>query len=146
MINDSLKQNSLSEKTGLSPNILEILKQIFEKYNTIEQVKLYGSRAKGTFNDRSDIDLVAYGEDIEPSIIANVLLDLDDSDIPYLIDFQDFNSLKNYQLIEHINRVGIQIYSAINIKKDVELSIQQLDSGKGIAMEDVINEISSKYK
>lgn len=146
MINDSLKQSSLSEKTGLSPDVLEILQQIFLKHNTIKQVKLYGSRAKGTFSERSDIDLVAYGEDIEPSIIANVLLDLDDSDIPYLIDFQDFNSLKNYQLIDHINRVGIQIYSAINIKKDIELSIQQLDSGKGIAMEDVINEISSKYK
>ncbi len=100
----------MKQKTGLTIEILTSLKKIFKKYAAIEQVKLYGSRAKGTFNERSDIDLVAYGKDITRFMIADLLLDLDDSDIPYMVDLQSYHDLKNNQLIEHINRVGLIIY------------------------------------
>lgn len=99
------------KESGLSNDILAMLKMTFKKYAGIEQVKLYGSRAKGTFKERSDIDLVAYGKALDRFVVSQVLLDLDDSDIPYMIDFQDFNELKNSQLIEHIERVGQVIYS-----------------------------------
>lgn len=100
----------MKQKTGLTIEILTSLKKIFKKYAAIEQVKLYGSRAKGTFNERSDIDLVAYGKDITRFMIADLLLDLDDSDIPYMVDLQSYHDLKNNQLIEHINRAGVIIY------------------------------------
>jgi len=100
----------MMQETGLSVGVLHLLHKVLEKYPCIEQVKLYGSRAKGTFNERSDIDLVAYGRDIDRSIIANVLMDLDDSDIPYLADLQNYHELKNRQLIDHIDRVGVLIY------------------------------------
>ncbi len=96
--------------TGLTENNLTALKNVFAKFPAIEQVKLYGSRAKGTYNPRSDIDLVAFGQKLDRYIIAEVLMDLDDSDIPYQIDFQNYHALKNPQLIEHINRVGKVIY------------------------------------
>ena len=69
------------------------------------------SSAKGSFNERSDIDLAAYGQGIiDCSVIAAVLMDLDDSDAPYQIDFQNYHNLKNGQLINHIDRVGVLIY------------------------------------
>ena len=105
------------KESGLSNDILAMLKMTFKKYASIDQVKLYGSRAKGTFNERSDIDLVAYGKDLDRFIVNQVLLDLDDSNIPYMVDFQDFHDLKNCQLIEHIERVGQVIYSK---EKDVD--------------------------
>ncbi len=95
---------------GLSQDILSLLKNTFKKYTGIEQVKLYGSRAKGTFNERSDIDLVTYGKDLDRFVLNQVLLDLDDSSIFYLVDLQNFHDLKNRQLIEHIERVGRVIY------------------------------------
>jgi len=97
-------------ETGLSKDVLTLLKNVFEKYNGIQQVTLYGSRAKGSFNERSDIDLVVYGKDLDRFVLNQVLLDLDDSDIPYLVDLQNFYDLRNRQLIEHIERVGLVIY------------------------------------
>lgn len=86
------------------------LTRIFSAYPAIEQVMLYGSRAKGTAHERSDIDLVAYGKTLDRFIIARVLLDLDDSPIPYHIDLQAFHELNNPSLIAHIERVGVIIY------------------------------------
>jgi len=97
-------------ETGLSKDVLTLLKNVFKKYNGIQQVTLYGSRAKGSFNERSDIDLVVYGKDLDRFVLNQVLLDLDDSDIPYLVDLQNFYDLRNRQLIEHIERVGLVIY------------------------------------
>lgn len=98
------------QNTGLTEYQLEMLRKVFQQYPEIERVKLYGSRAKGTYNERSDIDLVAYGEQINRDIIAAVLLDLDDSDIPYQIDLQNYHDLKNRNLVDHIDRVGIEIF------------------------------------
>ncbi len=100
------------QNTGLSAEVLSILQKIFENYSNIEQVKLYGSRAKGTFNERSDIDLVVFGKKIDRSLIAEILMDLDESDIPFLVDIQSYHELKNRQLVEHIDRVGVLIFSA----------------------------------
>lgn len=94
---------------GLDNHILTTLIRIFSKYPTIRQIKLYGSRAKGNYRENSDIDLVAIGETDRFSI-ASILLDLDDTDIPYLIDLQNYSELKNRHLIEHIDRVGLVIY------------------------------------
>ena len=96
--------------TGLSAEELSVLDASFASHRHIEQVKLYGSRAKGAFTDRSDIDLVAFGSALTRSDIADVLLDLDDSNIPYQVDLQNFDELKNRRLIDHINRVGVVIY------------------------------------
>lgn len=101
----------MTSGTGLNNNILSILGKIFEKQKDIEQVKLYGSRARGTYNERSDIDLIAYGEKLDRFKVNQIIMDLDDSEIPYLVDFQSFHDLKNNQLIEHINRVGLVIYN-----------------------------------
>ena len=81
--------------TGLSAEELSVLDASFSSHPHIEQVKLYGSRAKGAFTDRSDIDLAAFGAALTRSDIADVLLDLDDSNIPYQVDLQNFDELKN---------------------------------------------------
>ena len=96
--------------TGLTNEQLEILTQVFKKKPEVEAVKLYGSRAKHTFHERSDIDLVVFGAGIDRFLIAKLLLDLDDSDLPYTVDLQNYQELKNRALIEHIDRVGVVIY------------------------------------
>ena len=95
---------------GLDQNILNQLHKIFDVYPQIIQVKLYGSRAKGTFQAYSDIDLAIYGESIDRFILGSLLVDLEDSDIIYKVDVQDYASIKNTELREHIDRVGIIIY------------------------------------
>ncbi len=95
---------------GLTCQQLELLQQIFKKHPAVQSVKLYGSRAKGTFHERSDVDLVAFGEGIDRFIIAELLLDLADSNLPYTVDLQNYHELKNRALIEHIDRIGVVIF------------------------------------
>ena len=95
---------------GLTEENILLLNAIFGKYNAVKEVVLYGSRAKGNYTNRSDIDLVIKGSKTDRHIIANILLDFDDSNIPYLIDLQDISNIRNIQLIEHISRVGKVLY------------------------------------
>lgn len=97
-------------ETGLTRQQLELLQQVFKKHPAVQSVKLYGSRAKGTFHERSDVDLVVFGEGIDRFLIAGLLLDLKDSNLPYSVDLQDYHELKNRELIEHIDRVGVVIF------------------------------------
>ena len=97
-------------ETGLTRQQLELLQQIFKKHPAVQSVKLYGSRAKGTFHERSDVDLVVFGEGIDRFLIAELLLDLEDSNLPYSVDLHDYHELKNRELIEHIDRVGVVIF------------------------------------
>ena len=96
--------------TGLTPEHLLILQQVFKIHPEVASVKLYGSRAKGNFHDRSDVDLVLMGEGIDRFLVADILLDLADSDLPYAVDLQNYNDIKNRALIDHIDRVGLDIY------------------------------------
>lgn len=96
--------------TGLTTEQLELVQQVFKKHSAVASVKLYGSRAKGTFHDRSDVDLVVFGAGIDRFLIADMLLDLDDSNLPYTVDLQNYSDIKNRALIEHIDRVGVVIF------------------------------------
>jgi len=100
--------------TGLTNEQLELLTQVFKKHPEVQAVKLYGSRAKGTFHERSDVDLVVLGAGIDRFLIADLLLDFDDCNLPYTVDLQNYQELKNRALIEHIDRVGVVIYQREN--------------------------------
>ncbi|MBG6111727.1 putative nucleotidyltransferase [Flavobacterium sp. CG_9.10] len=97
-------------KYGISDKNLNLLKNIFEKYDSIEEVILYGSRAKGNYSDRSDIDLAVKGNGIDRHLIGAVSLEFSDSDFPFKIDLQDISEINNLKLLEHINRVGQIFY------------------------------------
>ncbi|MFN4198423.1 MAG: nucleotidyltransferase domain-containing protein [Flavobacterium sp.] len=94
----------LDNKTSL------LLNQIFEKFSQVKEVVLYGSRAKQTHHDRSDIDLVICNSSIDRSTLGKIKMEIDNSDIPYTVDLQIFEKLKNQDLLDHIQRVGKRIY------------------------------------
>ena len=105
--------------TGLTPEQLAQLTEVFKKHPPIDCVKLYGSRAKGTYHPRSDVDLVVLGDDIDRFLIADILLDLADSDLPYQVDLQNYHDLKNRALIEHIDRVGVIVYQKQGVEERI---------------------------
>ena len=95
---------------GLSENILRQLTAVFDKYIQINEVILYGSRAKGNYNEGSDIDLTIVGDQLDFSILQQINTDIDQLNLPWLFDISDYKSINNKELIDHINRVGITIY------------------------------------
>lgn len=97
---------------GLTDSILSQLQGVLTQYPHVFSAKIYGSRAKGTFNDRSDIDIALIGNDITRFEVTGILLELDESNIPYSFDFNIYHEIKNVALKEHIDRIGKRIYPA----------------------------------
>lgn len=88
---------------GLPQRTLDEIKGCFEKYPDIEWVKVYGSRALGTYCSASDVDL-AFAGPVDHTL--RLSSDLAELPTPYLFDVTHYNSLKNENLITHINQVG----------------------------------------
>ena len=51
-----------------------------------------------------------FGTGIDRFLVADLILDLADSDLPYTVDLQNYSDIKNRALIEHIDRVGLVIF------------------------------------
>lgn len=73
---------------------------------------LYGSRVKGNFSNGSDIDIALKGAGLTLSKILKINNKLDELSLPYTIDINSFEFIKNHELTEHIQRVGQVVYRA----------------------------------
>ena len=91
---------------GLSPETLAAIDACLRRYPDLVWVKVYGSRAKGTYRRGSDIDL-AFGSPTDRS--AELLAALDDLPTPYRFDVTHYESLRHTGLKEHIDQVGVVI-------------------------------------
>jgi predicted nucleotidyltransferase len=80
---------------------------VFKRYLSTGSILVYGSRAKGNYSARSDIDLVIKDNDMmNHHLLEQIKEDLEDSNFPYLVDIQIYENIKNITLIEHIDRAG----------------------------------------
>ena len=94
---------------GLYPTSLNELLSIFEKHKNIDEVIIYGSRAIGNYKEGSDIDLTLIGK-IDYSELFDIKDEIENSNIPYLVDLSIIQKLNSESLKEHIDRVGKTFY------------------------------------
>lgn len=99
---------------GLSVEYNAEIAEIMSRHPEVERVVLYGSRAKGTHTNRSDIDLALMGSSIGDHTLGDIKLDLDESDVPLSIDVLIYATLENQDLKAHIDRVGLTLYTKKN--------------------------------
>ena len=98
----------LEEKTGIREEVLDEIVAIAEKYD-IRKVILFGSRARGDYRERSDIDLAVFGQDY-----PCFSLDVDDTTSTLLkYDFVDMDHSVQKELKESIEKEGIVLYEKI---------------------------------
>ena len=102
-----------SKRSGLDLITVQTLKKIFSKNNKVEKVILYGSRAKGNFKPGSDIDLTLVGESLTSDDLLSFQSEIYESSIPYKVDLSLFHHIDNADLIEHVNRVGVEFFSLV---------------------------------
>jgi len=95
----------------LKPAEMAMVRAIFRLHPEIETATLFGSRAKGTHTERSDVDLVLTG-DVEPLRAEGIAAELDELPLPYRFEVQPLSHIRYRPLLDHIRRVGIQIYPA----------------------------------
>lgn len=97
------------EKYGLSASNGNCILDILSRFSEVQEVVLFGSRAKGNYKPGSDIDLAAKG-DITKDVLSALLAAFEGSLLPYFVDVVVYGHLKNEALKEHIDRVGETIY------------------------------------
>ncbi len=76
----------------------------------INKVLVYGSKAKGNYNERSDIELVICDSSIDRKTLGEILLDINNSDFSFTVNLQIMEYIRNQQLQEHIKRSGMEFY------------------------------------
>jgi len=96
---------------GLKKTTLNKLYSVFQSHGTIESVILYGSRAKGNYKVGSDIDLTIKGGLLPFFEFLQIEDQIDDLYLPYMVDLSQYKKLTNSDLIEHIDRIGVSIYT-----------------------------------
>lgn len=95
---------------GLTENEITRIKAIFLSYPKVEEVVIYGSRAKGNFKPGSDIDMALIGDDINLFMLNDIGNQLDDLLMPYIFDTAIYHQIGNHELTDHIKRAGITVY------------------------------------
>ena len=94
---------------GLSDTVIMDICSVFRRYPNIEKVLIFGSRAKGTATERSDIDIAVSGiPDTE-----NLREELDNLPTLYTIDLVNLDECGNQLLLEDIRKYGREIYKKI---------------------------------
>lgn len=96
---------------GLTKKQSALLKNIFQQFLSQGQVLIYGSRAKGNFHERSDVDLVIKKTNSQNKyFLEKIKTAIEESNFPYLCDIQYFEEMKNPDLKKHIQNVGKIFY------------------------------------
>lgn len=93
-------------KFGLRDEIYNKIKEIFEKYNY--KFVIFGSRARGNYKKNSDIDIAVLGN-VSNEDETKIKIELDSIDMEYMVDIVFVNKITNKELIENIEKEGVEI-------------------------------------
>ncbi len=103
---------------GLSDKELSILREVFAKFNAIEEVVLFGSRARGTHQKASDVDLAIKGKNIDLDTLAKLTYILEEeTNLPYFFDVVMYDKIKDDALKRAIDEGGEKIYTGVFLCK-----------------------------
>ena len=106
---------------GLKKEHFDYLIDNFKSISSLKKVILYGSRAKGNYKAGSDIDLALIGDNLTlKNSIYPLMEKLDE--LPYFVDIAIYDKIKNNELKEHINKIGIVIYEINTGAKNAKLN------------------------
>lgn len=97
---------------GLSDSVVEDIRGIFKQHKNIRQVFIFGSRAKDTYHNGSDIDLAVVGEDLTYNQLMNIAIQIEDLGLLYKVDVLDYQKQIGTPIGAHIDRVGRIFYQA----------------------------------
>jgi predicted nucleotidyltransferase len=99
-----------SDPWGLPNATIAAIRAVLARFPGVEKAVIYGSRAKGTHRDGSDIDLTLFGDHLTATTLGEIDEALDDLLLPYRFDLSLFAPIDHAPLREHIERVGAMFY------------------------------------
>ncbi len=97
---------------GLPERDIKMILEAVQKYEEIQKVLIFGSRAMGNYKKASDIDLALLGENISRKTILRLNDELNEEyPIPYFFDILNYNEISNQELKNHIDTEGKLLYT-----------------------------------
>lgn len=94
---------------GLTETALDSIRRVLAACSGVREALVFGSRAMGRENARSDIDIALEG-DLDPLDAEGIALELDELPLPFHFDVHLTNAVRHRALREHIARVGKTLY------------------------------------
>ncbi len=81
---------------GLEERHLDFIKETLKKYISNPEAKFYifGSRARGTYKEYSDVDIAIDCSNLTSIIKSKLELEFENSTFPYEVDIVDLNNIK----------------------------------------------------
>ena len=95
---------------GVAERHYNDLERVFRRFPGIEQVLIYGSRAKGTDKPYSDIDLAVVAPIMSDSEFSRLWNDLDGLELVFKLDVLHWDRMGEQKLKESIIRHGRLFY------------------------------------
>lgn len=95
---------------GLTDKSYNTLLKILASIPEIDEVLIYGSRARGDFWRASDIDLSIKGKNFTRHSLARLNDKLYESHIPLFFDTHVYANIKNPMFKTNVDREGIVLY------------------------------------
>ena len=100
-----MNDNTFGFKKGDMENIVQAL----AKFSEIKKAVIFGSRAKGNYQAGSDVDIAIWTISNDSVGQLSGILN-DETLLPYKFDVVSYKAINNPELIEQINRAGVEIY------------------------------------
>lgn len=96
-------------KFGLKERELDEIKALYYLFPEIDEIVIFGSRARGDYNKVSDIDIAIKG-DVD-KIMYKIRDYFEESSIIYTVDVVNYISISNQNFKENIDSEGIIVNS-----------------------------------
>lgn len=88
---------------------LDLIRAVLRRHPEVAWASIFGSRAKGTHTERSDVDL-ALGGDVDSMKAESIAAELEELPMPCRFDVRAMRGIEHPGLIERIERVGLRVY------------------------------------
>ncbi|MBI4897780.1 MAG: nucleotidyltransferase domain-containing protein [Actinobacteria bacterium] len=98
-----------AESLGLSEFVLGELRKVLSRHQHVRHASVFGSRARGDFTNRSDIDVLLDAPEMTFPEYLDLLADLDDASIVFGVDVIHPEFTGNTRLVEFAKREGRRI-------------------------------------
>lgn len=96
------------KETGIQSLVMQEIRELAQKYN-LDKVILFGSRARGDYKSRSDIDLAISGGNC-----VRFALEVEENTSTLLFfDIVNLDGVVQKELLESIQKEGISIYEKV---------------------------------
>jgi len=102
----------------LTPKQRDLLAQVLAQFaDRIGSVAVFGSRASGTAEPCSDIDLVVYG-DLDAAAEARLSALFEESDLAVTVDVVTYNNISHEGLRRHIDKAAVELFTQADLRRE----------------------------